>query len=56
MTPNLAHSSAPEDGGSALLRKVNFYQTTRRHIPEGSILHTKRCENLASKSQPLISS
>jgi hypothetical protein len=24
---------------------ANIYQTTRRHIPEGSILHTERREN-----------
>jgi hypothetical protein len=27
---------------------VNFYQTTRRNIPEDSNLHTRRCENLKS--------
>jgi hypothetical protein len=27
---------------------VNFYQTTRRNIPEDSHLHTRRCENLKS--------
>jgi hypothetical protein len=25
---------------------VNFYQTTRRNIPEGSHIHTRRRENL----------
>jgi hypothetical protein len=29
---------------------VNFYQTTRRNIPDDSHLHTRRRENL--KSQP----
>jgi hypothetical protein len=27
---------------------VNIYQITRRNIPEGSHLHTRRCENLKS--------
>jgi hypothetical protein len=27
---------------------VNFYQTTRRNIPEDSHLHTRRRENLKS--------
>jgi hypothetical protein len=27
---------------------VNFYQNTRRNIPEGSYLHTRRHENLKS--------
>jgi hypothetical protein len=30
---------------------VNFYQTTRRNILEGSHLHTRRCENLKSYLQ-----
>jgi hypothetical protein len=30
------------------LTSVNFYQTTRRNIPEGSYLHTRRRENLKS--------
>jgi hypothetical protein len=33
---------------------VNFYDTTRRNIPEDSRLHTRRRENL--KSHYLISS
>jgi hypothetical protein len=28
------------------LRRVNFYQTTRRNSPEGSHLHTRRHKNL----------
>jgi hypothetical protein len=28
---------------------VNFYETTRRNIPEGCHLHTRRCENLKSQ-------
>jgi hypothetical protein len=28
---------------------VNFYQTTRRNIPEDSHLHIRRCENLKSQ-------
>jgi hypothetical protein len=31
---------------------VNFYQTTRRNIPEDSHLHTRRRENL--KSHPVF--
>jgi hypothetical protein len=31
---------------------VNFYQTTRRNIPEDSHLHTRRRENLKSHSIP----
>jgi hypothetical protein len=27
---------------------VNFYQTTRRNVPEGCHLHTRRCKNLKS--------
>jgi hypothetical protein len=27
---------------------INFYQTTRRNVPEDSHLHTCRCENLQS--------
>jgi hypothetical protein len=30
---------------------VNFYQTTRRNIPENSHLHTRRRENLKSQLQ-----
>jgi hypothetical protein len=29
---------------------VDFQQDTRRHIPEGSTLHSHRCENLKSYS------
>jgi hypothetical protein len=27
---------------------VNFYETTRRNIPEGCHLHTRHCENMKS--------
>jgi hypothetical protein len=30
---------------------VNFYQTTRRNIPEDSRLHTRRRENLKSQQR-----
>jgi hypothetical protein len=30
---------------------LNFYQTTRRSIPEDSHLHTRRCKNLKSHQQ-----
>jgi hypothetical protein len=35
---------------------VNFYQTTRRNIPEDSYLHTRRRENLKSLHPLLLSS
>ena len=36
-----------EEGNSRLLRNLpNFFRTTRRHIPEGSILHRHSRENL----------
>jgi hypothetical protein len=39
----------PDDGGSKRLSKVrNFYQTTRRNIPEDSHLHTRRREIVKS--------
>jgi hypothetical protein len=34
---------------------VDIYQTTRRNIPEGSYLHTRRRENLISHPVRLIS-
>jgi hypothetical protein len=33
---------------------VNFYQTTRRYIPEDSYLHTRRRENLKSHPVTLL--
>jgi hypothetical protein len=36
------------EAGSTSETPVNFYQTTRRNIPEGSHLHTRRRENLKS--------
>jgi hypothetical protein len=40
----------PDDGGSkASETLVNFYQTTRRNIPENSHLHNRRSENLKSQ-------
>jgi hypothetical protein len=35
---------------------VNFYQTTRRNIPENSHLHTPRRENLQSHHEVSLSS
>jgi hypothetical protein len=40
----------PDDGGSKHA-SVNFYQTTRRNIPEVSHLHTHRRENLKSQQE-----
>jgi hypothetical protein len=34
---------------------VNFNMTTRRYIPENSKLHTRRCDNLKSHTQEIIS-
>jgi hypothetical protein len=34
---------------------VNFYQTTRRNNPEDSHLQTRRCENLKSHDDFLVS-
>jgi hypothetical protein len=37
---------------ASIIRAINFYQTTRCDIPEGSRLHTRHRENL--KSRPSI--
>jgi hypothetical protein len=34
---------------------VNFYETTRRNIPEGCHLHTRRRENLKSHGVIVVS-
>jgi hypothetical protein len=36
------------EAASASETSVNFYQTTRLNIPENSLLHTRRRENLKS--------
>jgi hypothetical protein len=36
------------EAASASETSVNFYQTTRRNIPEGSHVHTRDRENLKS--------
>jgi hypothetical protein len=48
----------PDDCGKNMMKaastpemSVNFYQTTRRNIPEDSYLHARRRENL--KSHPV---
>jgi hypothetical protein len=33
---------------------VNFYQTTRRSIPEDGHLHTRRRKNLKSHTHPMV--
>jgi hypothetical protein len=56
---------APEHGTASIMRgmlmmeavrtsetSVNFYETTRRNIPEGCHLHTRRRENLKSHLRP----
>jgi hypothetical protein len=45
--PTTALLFYPEGEGSTFLR--NTYQTTRRHITEGSILHSQRREILKSR-------
>jgi hypothetical protein len=37
-----------DEAASTSETSVNFYQTTRRYIPEDSHLHTRRRENLKS--------
>jgi hypothetical protein len=37
-----AHFFDPEDGGDAFLRNILYNKPTRRHIPEGGILHSQR--------------
>jgi hypothetical protein len=38
----LAYSFHSDDGSDMLLRNVSFARATRRHIPEGGILHSHR--------------
>jgi hypothetical protein len=33
---------------------VNFYQSTRRNNPKGSLLHTRRRENLKSHNENIV--
>jgi hypothetical protein len=43
-------SNLTQGGGTFLRNFVNFYQTTRRYIPEESIPYSHRCENPISHS------
>jgi hypothetical protein len=41
-------SASPDDAGARFLRNVGSYRTPRRNIPEDTILHSHRRENLKS--------
>jgi hypothetical protein len=45
---SLAYLLYPEEGVDTFLRNVCCYKITRRHIPEGGILHSLRREMLIS--------
>jgi hypothetical protein len=43
------------DAANTSETSVNFYQTTRRNIPEDCHLHTRRCENVKSHRSVVFS-